>query len=161
MGAYATYNWEWETWPEPHWRTPLTDKEILRYTKKLVRHFKTPHLLIRRAKYHGRGGGAYSWAGFGFYFYYPGRNSKKSRFVYMRTDPKRVRYNRMIKLSAVVPFGVLLHEFAHHLCCPQDIENRRKGKPHYHGKHFRKALKRVYKWAERWLPELEAARRTQ
>ncbi len=159
MGAYATYNWEWDTWPEPHWRTPLTDKEILRFTKKLVRHFKTPHLLIRRAKYHGRGGGKYHWTN--YWYHYADLSKNKSRFVYMRTNPKCDLYNRMIKLSAVVPFSTLLHEFTHHLCDPQDQKDRRNGKAHYHGKHFRKALKRVYKWAERWLPELEAARKTQ
>ena len=157
MGAYATYNWEWETWPEAHWRTPLSDKEVLRFTKKLVRHFKTPHLLVRRSKHQGQGGGMYSWRIFGFC--YPG-NRKKSRFVFMRTNPKTDRFNRMIKLSAIVQFGTLLHEFAHHICDPQDQKDKRNGKPRYHGKHFRKALKRVYKWAERWLPEIEATRRS-
>ena len=51
-----------------------------------------------------------------------------------------------IKLHKECTFGTLIHEFSHHL-------NHAKYNQGHHGRSFKKCLKRVYKYAEHWLPK--------
>jgi len=62
---------------------------------------------------------------------------------------KPPHYPSRIKCHKTTTLGLICHEFAHHL-------DRERYGGRGHRKSFKKALKRVYRWAKRWLPEKEA-----
>ena len=54
-------------------------------------------------------------------------------------------WERMIKLPKETNLGTVIHEFAHHLT------RGKFGAGMHHNRKFKKTLKRVYRYAERWL----------
>jgi hypothetical protein len=57
-----------------------------------------------------------------------------------------------IALSPNPSLGLVIHEFAHHLDTLRHPEKKQ-----WHGKSFRRELKRVYTFAKRYLPETKIA----
>jgi len=115
--------YEWESQTWPGFERISLDRPAQqKYLNKLCRHFKVP---VPSFKWSYRRGVALG-AGGGSYHGHGG--------VYA-----------FIRIGKVSTMATLVHEFAHHL-----------NAAHYGGDHhdrtFKRALKRSYTWAKRWLP---------
>ena len=129
--AWGAYAWEQETWPE-YRKIIVTRHEQEVYVRKLVRHFKTPPVEVRQS---------YRRGGAGCYF--------PKRMNVFTGDRSAKLIGGVIKMGKETNLGTVIHEFAHHL------EYHQYGSGG-HRKTFKRCLKRVYRWAKRWLPK-EAA----
>lgn len=129
MPAYKVYAWERERWPE-YREVKLTLNEATRYVRKLCRHFKLGMPYIRGGKHLGAAD------------YSPGfwKNIETGFYDF----DGRIRFT-----TNDISLGTVCHEFAHHL----NYKRNGNGKGKWHGKTFKRELKRVFTWAKRYLPE--------
>ncbi len=116
MAYLKVYQWEHETWPEFQ-KIEISREDVKSYLKKFARHFKIDIPYLSNSHKRGKHAGVY----------YQGS------------------FNGTIVLTKECTFGIVIHEFAHHLT------RMRHGTNHHHGKKFKRELKRVYTFAKRYI----------
>ena len=126
MAWLKVYQWEHDTYPVFQ-EVKLDRHQQHLYLRKLSRHFKVPCPEIRQSYRSGvasgEGGGSYT-----------------------------PHYHRpVIRVGKITTMGTLCHEFAHHLHFVEHSRVSNLNIKMWHGKEFKRRLKRVYTWAKRWI----------
>ena len=144
MAYLKIYQWEHDQYPEFQ-KQIIKDEDVVKYLRKLCRHFKADPILLRVGNKRKQSGSYFdvqSWNMLGATYY----NNKISRGVYYDTSKDGVSKG-IIRIAKNPSLGLVVHEFSHHLTA--QIE----GKGNHHNKLFKHSLKRSYTFAKRWLPE--------